>query len=164
MKLKIFIVGCVIASVVGAYFHLTADPPPLEVLLQVPKTAAGASARSVADIVPASPLADHREDGRITVFALVTARCPGCNALREHVRMFTRLRPDVAVRMINLDDGRPEAVRNVSVATVPHVMIYGPGGRLLAADDGRDKAGLTLLYEWINAEIRRDHESKLASR
>ena len=41
---------------------------------------------------------------------------------------------------------------------MPHVLIFDADGDLLAADDGKDKAALKLLYEWMNAELKRDRQ------
>ena len=48
-------------------------------------------------------------------------------------------------------------------STVPHVMIYNRDGKVLASDDGPDKDGLHLLYDWMNAELNRSDQDRYAS-
>ena len=111
---------------------------------------------------PVLPLERVRQEGRITVLAFYSNSCPSVRRLRESLASLTHLRPDVAIRMVNLGErwgGRDyQALYGVNILSVPHVMIYGPDGRLLDGDDGRDKTGLKRLHAWLTEELKRSHE------
>jgi len=159
MKGKMLLALLLSAGGVGATYHLTAGPPALERLLAEPETGRTLGYPDVEVIVPSKELADSCEPGRITVLAFVSESCPACLQLHEHLNGLVRLRPDVAVRFVDLGKRWGgvdyKQIYGVNIRSIPHVLIYGPEGKLLEADDGRDKAGLELLYRWINSEFRR---------
>ena len=111
---------------------------------------------------------DYLEPGQPTIIELYSSSCPGCKLLHDHFRRFLRVRPDVAVTQIHL--GRywsSEAVwqsYRVDVKTVPHIIIYGPNGKLIAEDNGKDKSGLDFLYDWMNDEINKDLKKRYEER
>lgn len=149
-----------IACAVGAYFHWTGDPPALEQLTAAPGEAPATSIAGLEQIAAGSDLTEYCEAGRNTVFVFHTRQCPACAKLNNHLRRFVKVRPDTAFRLVNLDrywrqGADYRKLYGISLRSVPHVMIYNRHGKLIAGDDGKDKAGLKLLYEWMNAESRR---------
>jgi len=159
MNGKVILCLLIVACAVGAYVQMTAGPAPLETLLKTAGAAPGYAHGDIQMIEPGPSVERFCEPGRITVFAFVSDSCPGCRKIRGHVQDHARQRPDVAIRLIDVgyrwrsDDCR--ARYGVNIYSVPHVLIYDAEGNLLAADDGRDKDGLELLYDWMNAEPRK---------
>jgi len=106
-------------------------------------------------------LASAAEPGRTTVFAFVAVMKSGpvCTQLVSNLQELTAARPDVAVRIVDMglnwrarDDWKKTGVR---IFDLPHVVIYSPAGKRIAADDGPDKSGTELLRKWIEAEVKR---------
>jgi hypothetical protein len=146
MRRLLLATSLVVAGWAG-YLHFT-PRPAIDVLTRVP-----------ADFPPGSRGGiEHRSDdnlrvagvpGRHTVVEFYDLRCGGCATLDRDLRDLVRRRPDVAVRRIRVDDDLAKAF---GVQRVPHVVIYGASGDVLAEDKGSGKAGLDLLYEWMKAE------------
>lgn len=159
MKMKIFVAVSLMAGVAGAVVHLTTAPPPIDILLVRPKSA-GEKVPGTAIVDPGPVPAACREPSHITVLAYTSDSCPACIKLKTHLEGLLRMRPDVAVRIV--DVGKRwggmdyKNLYGIELRTVPHILIFDAEGELLAEDRGRDKAGLKLLYEWINAELRRN--------
>jgi hypothetical protein len=107
---------------------------------------------------------DYIEPGQPTIIEFYSEICAGCKKLHEHYKKFLRIRPDVAVMQIRLDPHwRPQHIwedHQVEIATTPHIIIYGPDGKLIAQDDGKDKSGFKFLYKWMNDEIQRDWKER----
>lgn len=168
MNVKILIVVLMLAGLGGAVYNFTADPSPLEQLLTVPETAFDPGYRDIETIIPEADLSRSVEPGRITVFVFTSDSCPSCEELDRFLRVLTGRRGDVAVRRIDVGyRWSSQQVRmdyGINIATVPHVVIYGADGKLLARDDGREKDALELLCEWVNTELRRSDEQRYASR
>ncbi|HUS47920.1 MAG TPA: hypothetical protein VM098_07365, partial [Phycisphaerae bacterium] len=61
----------------------------------------------------------------------------------------------VAVRLVQLD---PNLAGKFDIEGVPHVLVYDSSGKLLAGDQGRQKAGQELLYKWMNLELKKHLE------
>ena len=104
------------------------------------------------------------EEGQPTVIEFFSDACPGCKQLQGHLRQFVDLRPDVVVNQIKLDRyWNPETVEEaygIHIRSIPHILIYGPDGRLIAADDGEGKDGFEFLYKWMNYEREKDWKGK----
>ena len=115
----------------------------------------------IQEVTPYHPFnaEDYVEPDQPSIIELYSSSCPGCKRLHGHLKQFLRVRPDVVVTQIHL--GRywsSEAVwesYKVDVKTVPHIIIYGPDGKLVAKDNGTDKSGLEFLYDWMNEEINK---------
>lgn len=128
---------------------------------------AGSGIQEVTPDVPFNA-EDYVEPDQPTIIELYSSSCPGCKRLHGHLKQFLRARPDVAVTQIHI--GRywsSESVREsygVDVKTVPHIIIYGPNGKLIAEDNGRDKSGLEFLYDWMNDEINKDLKRRYKQR
>ena len=157
MKIKILVGVLLIAGAAGAVMKLAAAPPPIDILLARPKSAAGRAPGIVA--VDAGPVpAACREPAHITVLAYTSDSCPGCRKLTTHLARLVQMRPDVAVRIVDLGQrwgGMDyKNLYGIELRTVPHILLFDAEGQLLAEDKGRDKAGLNLLYDWLNAELR----------
>lgn len=151
----------VIAVVVGAIYTYTKTPSTLDVLLtsvsddafsgeQIISDTAAQQRRGVFDV------ADYLEPGRITIVEFYTRRCPGCRRLEGYYQYLFKARPDVVVKRILMPDtwsvSWARKQFDLDIGSTPHVMIYGIDGLPIALDEGRNKKGFKLLYEWINKE------------
>ena len=107
---------------------------------------------------------EYIEPEQPTIIEFYSEICVGCKNLHEHYKQFLRIRPDVAVKQIRLDTHwQPQHVwdaHQVEIATTPHIIIYGPDGRLIAQDEGKDKSGFDFLYKWMNDEIQREWKER----
>lgn len=108
-------------------------------------------------------------EGRPTIIDFCADNCPGCRLLHDdHYPRFLKIRPDVATFYIRLPSnwhGNGVWERyGVKVSFTPHVMIYGPDGKLIAEDREGGNAGHTFLYKWMNDEIRKDDERRRRQR
>ena len=164
MKFKLLLLVVVAACGFGAYRHATSEGDPLERLLTVPESFPAGTTGGI-EVISAGPNAEQNcVPGRFTVLAFYSDSCPGCRKLQQHFQRFRALRRDVAIRLVDLGNRwgnkNYKALYGTSIRSVPHVMIYDPEAKLIAGDEGTDKAGLELLYDWMNAEIRRDFESR----
>jgi hypothetical protein len=100
-----------------------------------------------------------REQGRITVVGFYATRTSdACAKFRRHMSSFSRIRPDVAIRVIDLGPQwrniNTESRFGLSIRSLPHVIIYAADGQVVAEDRGRSKTGLKTLYDWVNQEMQ----------
>ena len=124
----------------------------------------------IQEVTPYDPFnaEDYVEPDQPTIIELYSSSCPGCKRLHGHLKQFLRVRPDVVVTQIHLgrywsSESVWESYR-VDVKTVPHIIIYGPNGKLIAEDNGTDKSGLEFLYDWMNDEINKDLKRRYKER
>lgn len=105
------------------------------------------------------------ESGVITVVYFYDEQCPSCRVLDGNLADFLRVRPDVSVRKVRVGPEEKDfAKANVDyqwrIFMSPCILIFGKGGKLIAADDRTETTGQKLLYKWINAELRKDYDRK----
>ena len=116
-----------LAAGVGAY-HYATKVDPLDRLLAVPESASAASDRrgGIVEADPLPPLADAVEPDHHTVFIFYSTQCPACVQLLSQLGPFVRLRPDVAVRRVNLgpqwSSEDAQVKYGINIRSVPHVM------------------------------------------
>lgn len=100
--------------------------------------------------------------GTITVIYFRDPECPACIVADRNLVDFAKVRPDIAIRKINL--GKDWSPQQWSKATgrkiwmTPLFLIYDQNGRPVAEDDANDTTGQDLLYKWMNEEIRADSQ------
>jgi len=158
MKVRIIVAVMVFAGVAGAVVQYVSQVAPIEVLMTPPESAGDAEGR--VKQIDSGPLpADSTVPSHITVLAYTSDSCPGCVKLKGHLRKLVALRPDVAVRLVDLGKkwhgADYKSLYGIDLNSVPHVVLFDAEGKTLAEDNGSDKAGLKLLYEWMNAELKR---------
>jgi len=158
--MKFNVIAFVTLSLCGAavLHDLTAETPPLERLLDAPKSFPANSIAGMREVTPPpGEIASLCQPGRVNVFTFYSNSCPGSRKLCAYLRGVTTLRPDVAFQMVNLGDRwraeDAEAAYGIKMRSVPHVMIYDTAGTLLAKDDREGKAGLELLCDWMRREV-----------
>ena len=158
MKLKIIAIVILAVCVAAAWRDLTAKPPPVERLLNAPKSFPDNSLAGIRKmILPSGNLAGLCQRGRVNVFTFYSDSCEGSLKLRQYIGRFTNLRPDVTFQMVDLGpewrQKDHETAYGIKLASVPHVMIYDSDGALLAGDTRGSKGGLELLLDWMNKEV-----------
>ncbi|MGD2083777.1 MAG: hypothetical protein PVF91_12490 [Chromatiales bacterium] len=148
----------------GAFFFLRETP--LDRLMDA-DAAVASEPGSIARIDPAADgstaVQDLAAPGRITVVEFHDRSCQACTVSRSNLEKLLNVRPDVAVRLVQVGDyGWRESGRKygVEIWSVPHTVILEPDGRILAENTREEKAGSALLFEWINAEIARENDRR----
>jgi len=165
MNIKVIIIVVVIA---GGLYQVFKPPGKMEVLMTPMEVMSESGVRHVG-VTPGSDFDadDLAEPGSLTIVEFYTDACSGCRSLHQHYQRFLALRPDVAVRQIRMPDkwSVNSAMRmyGLSIGSTPHIHIYDPQGQALAKDEGRNKAGFNLLYEWMNAELRKEFRNQQSS-
>lgn len=158
MKFKVIAIVTLVVCVVAAWRDLTAEPPPVERLLNTPNSFPDKSMGGIRQVfLPIARLAGLRQSGRINVFTFYAEDCPGSQKLRGYIERFTNIRPDVTFQMVDLGQKWRqrdlEKAYGIELASVPHVMIYTSDGALLAGDTRTNKVGLELLCDWMKREV-----------
>lgn len=106
----------------------------------------------------------YRVAGQYTIIYYHWEQCPGCRRLDSDLARFLDLRKDVVVRKIQLANNwsvagaQRDFGRNIGIT--PFVVIFGPNNKLIVKDEGTDRRGVQLLYEWMNVEFQKDGEAK----
>lgn len=104
------------------------------------------------------------ERGNVTVVEFYTDKCTGCIRLHQHFKKFLNVRSDVVVKQVRMPDNWSvdwaKRQYGLAIGSTPHIFIFDELGNVIANDDGNNKDGFKLLYEWMNAELRKDFESK----
>ncbi len=161
MKVKILVSVMLLAGAAGAVVRYACPPPPIDILMVTPKSARNAEGGMETVEVGQSP-DTCRQPGHLTAVIYTSDLCSACRKLERHLGSLLIMRPDVVVRRVDLGKqwNRLECKRayGVDIRSVPHVVLFDAEGTVLARDDGHDKAGLELLYKWMNAELLRTHE------
>ena len=161
MKVKILVGVMLFAGAAGAVIKYVSGPPPIEVLMTPPKSAGDREGGTLQ--IDAGPVpADCSEPSHITVLAYTSDACDGCVKLKGHLRKLVARRPDVAVRLVDLGKAWHgvdyKSLYGIDLRSVPHVVLFDAEGKVLAEDNSSGKAGLELLYEWMNAEMKRGRQ------
>lgn len=165
--LKNIIVFGLIAA--GVYYFGFRDSDVDRLMKPATALASGIDANIFVDIdynnIPISDR-DFIVDGAYTVVFYHQSTCPGCRRLDGDLGHFLTLRKDVAVRKINLgtDWSTETAIRDYGrvIGHTPFIIIYDAKGKEIHADEGRDSHAFKLIYDWMNAEFKKEHEQKQA--
>lgn len=149
----------------GVAWYYTKPPTVLDHLMKASETVTPDAGRP--HIVRSGGGADFSVDapaepGAPTIVEFYTDSCTGCQRLHQHYKRFLAVRPDVVVRQVHMPDNwNVDWARqrfHQEIGSTPHILIYGADGQLLAGDVGLQKAGFDLLYEWLNAELKKEFE------
>ncbi|MHB1233721.1 MAG: hypothetical protein ACYCZQ_14240 [Burkholderiales bacterium] len=84
--------------------------------------------------------------------------CTGCQRLDGDLGHFLALRKDVAIRKIELEDSWVPADFTRNIGLIPFIVIYGPDGKMIRADDAQKQGAFKLLYDWMNAEFKKEYD------
>lgn len=84
-------------------------------------------------------LTGHLVSGHYTLFDFYSHYCGPCMAMSERLVELTRLRPDFAVRSVNVDrdgaqsiDWESPVCTQYDIHSLPYFMLYGSDGKLIA--------------------------------
>lgn len=104
------------------------------------------------------------ERGNVTVVEFYTDKCTGCIRLHQHFIKFLNVRSDVVVKQVHMPDSWSvewaKRQYGLAIGSTPHIYIFDALGNVIENDDGNNKDGFKLLYEWMDAELRKDFERK----
>lgn len=103
-------------------------------------------------------LGDFLVPGKIVIFYFMSPYCPPCNMYEEPLRALHRQRTDIVVVKINInrpgvkriDWESPVAVQ-YGMGSIPRFKIFGPDGKLIAEDIGKDKPARDMVNKWCEA-------------
>lgn len=157
--MKYLLIGAVIA---GAAWHFLKPESTIDILIQSAETSVVDSGSGIKKLSSVGgngfSTASLAEPGKITIVEYYVSWCSPCKMLDANFRRFQKARPDVAIRQIKMKDkwNIPWAKQqyNLDIRGTPHILIYDQQGNLLVEDDGNSKAGLDMLYKWMNMEVR----------
>lgn len=80
-------------------------------------------------------LAAHAVKGKFTIFDFYADWCAPCRMLDPQLRKLANVRPDVAIRKIDVLDWSSPVVAQHGIEGLPHMVLFGPDGSLVAAGD-----------------------------
>jgi thiol-disulfide isomerase/thioredoxin/copper chaperone CopZ len=111
--------------------------------------AAGLDVAKVSEAGEAVVLEDHLAAGKVTVFDFYAVWCEPCRKVDEHMQKVLAAHPDVALRKIDVVDWDSEAAKQHlrDVSDLPYVVVFGPGGKQVAAISGLALAELDAAIE-----------------
>ncbi len=99
------------------------------------------------------------EPGLVTVVEFYTTWCPTCKQLNQVYQRFIKVRPDVAIRRVQMKDKWHTAWAkkqySLDITGTPHVLIFDQQGNVLTQDDGGDKQAYHELWQWMQDELRK---------
>lgn len=155
----------IIMLILGGVYHFVMAPDPVDGLMRRFTVTEDAGIKVLTQQGGADfNVYNLAVPGRITIVEFYTESCPGCQKLERQYVRFLKVRPDVAIRRVQMpDDWQPEWAKRkfgLTIASTPHVLIFNANGKPVARDDGNDKAGFTLLYAWMNAELRKQWDKE----
>ena len=103
-------------------------------------------------------LADFIVRGKFTIFDFTSEYCPPCRAYDEPLYLLHEQRDNVAVVKIDINrsmfhkiDWDSPVAKQYDLHSIPHFVIYGPDGKLVAADTAEERPARALVDKMINA-------------
>ncbi len=164
MKIKLAILLLIAVCGLSAFKRVVASSAPLARVREVPTSFPPSSRGGVETITSKQALQGCTEPGRYTVVAFTSDTDPACQKLENNFYRFLSIRRDVAIKKVKIgfqsDTQAMLARHRIDLASVPHVIIFDPRGKVVAQDTGHDKAGLELLNDWMYAELK-SHSARM---
>ncbi len=158
--MKNLLILLVIAGALYSYFK-PADPKNL---LQESASSAQITAASGIKIIKTNGGPDFdvnrlAEPGQITVVEFYTTWCPTCKKLNQVYQSFVKVRPDVAIRRVQMKDKWHTAWAKkqygLDITGTPHVLLFDQQGKLVSQDNGNNRPAYHELYQWMQDELRK---------
>ncbi len=129
----------------------TAQAPPSAQTVSSAQTGSSATVGTISQGQEVD-LADHVAAGKITIFDFYSDYCPPCRTISPKLEELARKRDDIAVVKVDINrpgergiDWRSPVARQYSLRSIPHFVIYGTNGRVMA--EGRSAA--EKVYGWL---------------
>ncbi|MBI3546080.1 MAG: TPM domain-containing protein [Gammaproteobacteria bacterium] len=155
---------CVGSIIAVCVYYIALRTTLLENLMQA---RAGRSAKPAAIESLTLPVVDEShfhiqqlaEPGVFTVIHFASGTCPACRLLDDNLTDFLELRPDVAVKRIELgvtwSPVEAPLRARLNIHTVPFVLLFDPRAKTITTNNLPDPNTLDLLYDWMEAEQMR---------
>lgn len=138
LPIRLFLTGAVLVLSAGA---ATKGPDPLVV----------AHGEKV-------ELTDYLVPGKTVIFDFTSKYCGPCQMYEEPLKALHRKRADIAVVKVDINrpgvkkiDWESPVAQQYRMNSIPSFKIFGPDGKLLAEDVGRDKPARKLVNTWCEA-------------
>ena len=121
------------------------------------KEAAGKPAKP-ARVAQGEPikLTDYLVAGKTTVFDFHSDYCGPCVQMSPMLEKLHQGRDDIIVVKVDINrpgtkgiDWRSPVAQQFGLNSIPHFKVYGPDGKLMAEDKGRDQKARELVMGWI---------------
>jgi thiol-disulfide isomerase/thioredoxin len=80
-------------------------------------------------------LSAHLVKGKYTIYDFYADWCPPCRVLDVQLRELAARHDNVAIRKIDIVDWTTPVVAQHKIEDLPHMVIYDPDGKLMAAGD-----------------------------
>lgn len=97
-------------------------------------------------------LADYLVPGKTTIFDFTSKYCPPCEAIAPDLEKLHAKRADVAVVAVDINrpgtkgiDWKSPVALQYRLGSIPHFMVYGPDGKLVAEDKPNDPKARTMV-------------------
>lgn len=105
-------------------------------------------------------LADYLVPGKTVIFDFTSEYCPPCRGYDEPLKLLHSHRDDLVVVQVDINrpgvnriDWKSPTARQFGLRSIPRFAIYGPDGKLVAEDKGREDGAPArrMVDDWINA-------------
>lgn len=103
-------------------------------------------------------LTDYLVPGKTVIFDFTSKYCPPCQLYEEPLKVLHQKRPDIVVVKVDINrpgvkkiDWSSPVAQQYQMNSIPRFKIFGPDGKLLAADIGDDKPARKLVNTWCEA-------------
>ncbi len=105
--------------------------------------------------------------GLITGVEFQDRKCPAGTASRRNLEQLVAVRPDIAIRVVEIADlgwRQSDDKYGVAIRSVPHPVIMDRDERVPAESSTDAKDASVLLYDWIEKEVARKSQRMLGER
>ncbi len=103
-------------------------------------------------------LADYLVPGKTVIFDFTSKYCDPCQMYEEPLKVLHQKRDDIVVVKVDINrpgvkkiDWKSPVAQQYQMGSIPRFKIFGPDGRLLAADVGANKPARQLVNRWCEA-------------
>jgi len=158
---RMFYVAVGLAALI--WFVHRHDPPMGEASL-APSTPAAMSSPAKSGLHKPEPLRiSHGErvdirtyatSGKYTVFDFYSDYCPPCRALKPKLEEMHATHDDVNLVVVDVNrpgvrgiDWQAPVVQQYDLHSIPHLVVYGPQGKIVAQDTGEGHDGYAFCYQ-----------------
>ena len=103
-------------------------------------------------------LADYLVPGKTVIFDFTSKYCDPCQLYEEPLKALHQKRDDIVVVKVDINrpgvkkiDWKSPVAKQYKMGSIPRFKIFGPDGKLLAADIGANKPARQLVNRWCEA-------------
>lgn len=124
--------------------------------------AAGAATKGPEPLVVAHgervELTDYLVPGKTVIFDFTSKYCPPCQRYEKPLKALHQKRLDLVVVKVDINrpgvekiDWKSPVAQQYQMNSIPRFKIFGPDGKILAADLGADKPARKMVDTWCEA-------------